>query len=39
LHWHIIPRFEGDGLEPWSRKGYKEGEMAEIGEKIRKEIL
>ncbi len=39
LHWHIIPRFENDGLEPWPRKGYKEGEMAEIGEKIRKEIV
>ncbi|MFH2136866.1 MAG: HIT family protein [Patescibacteria group bacterium] len=39
LHWHIIPRFENDGLEPWSRKEYKEGEMEEIGEKIKKEIV
>jgi histidine triad (HIT) family protein len=38
LHWHIIPRFENDGLEPWHRKQYKEGEMVEIGEKIKKQI-
>lgn len=40
LHWHVIPRFENDGLHQWSRtRPYKEGEMAEIGEKIKKEIV
>jgi len=34
-HIHIIPRFEGDGHNPWSSKKYEEGEMAEIAEKIR----
>lgn len=36
LHIHIIPRFEGDGLKVWAKKRpYKEGEMAQVAEKIR----
>lgn len=36
LHIHIIPRFEGDGLKVWTRKTpYKNGEMAQVAEKIR----
>lgn len=37
-HIHIIPRFEGDGLKHWRGDGYKEGEMQEVGEKIRKQL-
>ena len=34
-HIHIIPRFTGDGFEPWRGKNkYKEGEKEEIAEKI-----
>ncbi|MFA5134046.1 MAG: HIT family protein [Patescibacteria group bacterium] len=37
-HFHIIPRFEGDGLHHWGKKPYKEGEMSEVAEKIRQEL-
>lgn len=30
LHFHIIPRRPGDGLEPWPGKKYMEGEAEEI---------
>ena len=35
IHFHIIPRFSGDGLQPWPGKLYSEGELKEIAEKIR----
>ncbi len=35
LHMHVIPRFEGDGLEHWHGKPYKEGEIEEVGQKLR----
>lgn len=36
-HIHIIPRFEGDGFVHWrGARGYRDGEMVEIGEKIKK---
>lgn len=35
-HFHIIPRFSGDGRTHRDKKPYKEGEMAEVVEKIRK---
>ncbi|MEI7741551.1 MAG: HIT family protein [bacterium] len=38
LHIHIIPRFEGDGLEHWPKMTYGSGEMWEVGEKIKKSI-
>lgn len=38
LHWHIIPRFPGDGLRHWPGKEYKEGEMEEIGKKIKEAL-
>ncbi len=38
LHWHIVPRKEGDGLKHWPGKDYKEGEAEEIAEKIRSQI-
>lgn len=33
-HIHVIPRFKGDGLTQWRHKEYKEGEAAELHQKI-----
>lgn len=39
VHWHLIPRFRGDGLSLWPGRPYPEGDaMADMGEKIRKNI-
>ena len=39
LHIHIIPRFEDDGLRIWTRKTpYKNGEMEQVAEKIKKAL-
>lgn len=36
-HIHIVPRFEGDGFTHWrGARGYEEGEMAEVQQKIQK---
>ena len=35
FHLHIIPRFEGDGLQHWPGKSYEEGEMDKVAEKIK----
>ncbi len=35
LHLHVIPRFEGDGHEHWHGRPYAEGEMEEVGQKLR----
>ena len=35
-HFHVIPRFQGDGLKLWPQGEYSEGEMKEFAEKIRK---
>ncbi len=35
VHWHIVPRFEGDGRELWHGRPYGEGEVEEILEKIK----
>ncbi len=38
-HFHIIPRFENDGLKLWPKGfNYKEGEMQEFAKKIEKNI-
>jgi len=34
VHFHIIPRFEGDRLRNWPGKLYSEGELKEMAEKI-----
>jgi histidine triad (HIT) family protein len=34
-HVHIIPRFSNDGYKHWPGGEYGEGEMAQVGEKIR----
>lgn len=38
IHFHIIPRFEGDGLRHWPGKEYQEGEKKEIAQKIREKL-
>lgn len=36
-HFHLMPRFEGDGYKPWAREdGGKD--LAAVAEKIRKEL-
>lgn len=35
FHWHIVPRFEGDGRELWRGQPYGEGEAEAILEKIK----
>lgn len=39
LHMHIIPRDANDGLRPWGHKDYAAGEMENMAEKIKKELL
>ncbi len=34
LHFHIMPRFENDGLKFWPQSKYEEGEMDKFREKI-----
>lgn len=34
IHFHIIPRVEGDGFEFWPQKKYEEGEMEKWQKKI-----
>ncbi|MFH1052887.1 MAG: HIT family protein [Candidatus Woesearchaeota archaeon] len=34
-HFHIIPRFDGDGLKHWPQTKYQEGQA----EKVRKKII
>ena len=33
-HLHVIPRYEGDGLQHWPAKTYDEGEIDQYREKI-----
>ena len=35
MHLHVIPRYEGDGLELWHGKPYAEGEMERVAEKLK----
>jgi len=34
IHWHIIPREEGDNIELWAQGRYKEGEAERIIKKL-----
>ena len=35
IHWHIIPRFDGDGLEMWRQGSYPDpSAMQELAKKI-----
>lgn len=38
LHWHIIPRFDHDGLKLWSGTTYQNGEMEQVAEEIRRNV-
>ena len=38
-HWHVIPRHLDDGLKHWPSHPYAEGELKNIGEKIRNKII
>ena len=38
IHFHIVPRFEGDGLEFWPEIQTTSEEISAIAEKIRAEI-
>jgi histidine triad (HIT) family protein len=38
LHFHVMPRYENDGLHHWPQGVYAEGEMKAYGEKIRAQI-
>ena len=37
-HFHILPRFNGDGLVPWKEGQYKEGEMEKVAWLIQKAL-
>jgi len=34
LHFHVIPRHSDDGLSPWPRKVYQDGEAEEVVKKL-----
>ena len=38
LHFHVIPRREGDGLKLWPQGKYGEGEAEEVARQIAKRI-
>lgn len=38
LHFHIMPRFNDDGLTHWPKEEYTEGEMKEFAQKIKNKI-
>lgn len=38
VHFHIMPRRPDDKFRLWKGKPYKEGEMAQMAEQIKKEI-
>jgi len=38
FHWHIVPRFEGDGYELWHGKSYGEGEAEAVLEGIKNNL-
>lgn len=35
VHFHVVPRAEGDGLERWPQGGYSDGEAENYLEKIK----
>jgi len=38
VHFHIMPRFEGDGRQLWHGQAHKEGEAEKIAEKIKENL-
>lgn len=37
-HWHIIPRYTGDGLKHWADEAVTHDQLTEMGGKIRAEL-
>lgn len=38
-HYHVIPRFDNDGLKLWPQQKYQEGQMQNIASRIRTLLL
>ena len=38
VHFHLVPRAEGDGLERWPQSGYGEGEAEHCLKKIQEKL-
>lgn len=38
VHFHLVPRKEGDGFERWAQSAYEEGEAEFVATKISREI-
>ncbi|MDA3840132.1 MAG: HIT family protein [Patescibacteria group bacterium] len=38
IHFHVVPRKEGDGFERWAQSAYEEGEAEFVATKISREI-
>lgn len=39
-HGHVIPRFDGDGLNPWKQREYKDdARMQEVANKLRTQLV
>lgn len=39
VHWHVIPRFEGDGFSHWAQGAYSSREeMAEVAQRLSKRL-
>lgn len=37
-HFHVMPRYEGDGYKMWGAKAYVPGEMEKLGEVVKAAI-
>jgi histidine triad (HIT) family protein len=37
-HFHVMPRYEGDGYKMWGAKAYAPGEMEKLGEVVKAAI-
>jgi len=35
IHFHLVPRYKGDGLKPWPQAPYAEGKAEEVLKKIK----
>lgn len=36
-HFHIVPRYENDGLQPWPHKSYNPGQAEDVSAKLKLE--
>jgi len=39
IHFHIMPRFDDDGLRLWPQHDYEEGRMEEVQKKIKEHLV